>query len=168
MIEETGVVVAVAGGVVEVETRRQGACGSCSASGACGTSLVARYMGRRPLRLRALNNAGATQGETVIVGVPEDGLVSASLAAYLVPLLGLMAGGALGQGLGIGEGASILGALTGLGLGLGWLRYFGRAHAQDLRYQAVVLRRVGGGPAIPFPVAIEESIQPRLNANARR
>ena len=42
MIEETGVVVAVVGGLVEVETRRQGACGSCSASGACGTSLVAR------------------------------------------------------------------------------------------------------------------------------
>lgn len=168
MIEETGIVVAVAGGLVEVETRRQGACGSCSVSGACGTSLVARYLGRRPLRLRALNSAGATQGETVIVGVPEDGLVSASLAAYLVPLLGLMAGGALGQGLGIGEGASIFGALTGLGLGLGWLRHFGRAHAQDLRYQAVVLRRVAGGPAIPLPLVVEKGSQPRLNPNAHR
>lgn len=168
MIEETGIVVAVAGGLVEVETRRQGACGSCSVSGACGTSLVARYLGRRPLRLLALNSAGATQGETVIVGVPEDGLVSASLAAYLVPLLGLIAGGALGQGLGIGEGASIFGALTGLGLGLGWLRHFGRAHAQDLRYQAVVLRRVAGGPAIPLPLVVEKGSQPRLNPNAHR
>ena len=155
MIEETGVVVALSGGLADVETRRQGACGNCSASGACGTSLVARYLGRRPLLLHALNQAGAAPGDTVIVGVPEDGLVTASLAAYLVPLLGLMAGGALGQslgeGLGVGAGGSILGAVLGLGVGLGWLSHFNRAHSQDPRYQAVVLRRVGDPVTVPFP-----------------
>jgi sigma-E factor negative regulatory protein RseC len=155
MIEETGVVVALSGGLADVETRRQGACGSCSANGACGTSLLARYLGRRPLVLRALNRAGAAPGDSVIVGVPEEGLVTASLAAYLVPLLGLMAGGALGQswgeGLGAGAGGSILGALLGLGLGLGWLSRFNRAHAQDPRYQAVVLRRVGDPVTVAFP-----------------
>ncbi len=155
MIEETGVVVALSGALAEVETRRQGACGSCLANGACGTSLLARYLGRRPLVLRALNRAGAAPGDSVIVGVPEEGLVTASLAAYLVPLLGLMAGGALGQGLGedlgAGAGGSILGALLGLGLGLGWLSRFNRAHAQDPRYQAVVLRRVGDPVTVASP-----------------
>jgi sigma-E factor negative regulatory protein RseC len=107
------------------------------------------------LVLRALNRAGAAPGDSVIVGVPEEGLVTASLAAYLVPLLGLMAGGALGQGLGedlgAGAGGSILGALLGLGLGLGWLSRFNRAHAQDPRYQAVVLRRVGDPVTVAFP-----------------
>jgi sigma-E factor negative regulatory protein RseC len=155
MIEETGVVVALSGGLAEVETRRQGACGSCSANGACGTSLLARYLGRRPLLLRARNQAGAAPGDSVIVGVPEDGLVMASLAAYLVPLLGLMGGGALGQSLGgslgAGAGGGILGALLGLGLGLGWLSRFNRGHAQDPRYQAVVLRRVGDPVTVFFP-----------------
>lgn len=155
MIEETGVVVAVAGDLVEVETRRQGACGSCSATGACGTSLLARYLGRKPLVLRALNRAGAAPGDTVIVGVPEDGLVSASLAAYLVPLLGLMAGGMAGQALlpAGGDAATTLGGLAGLALGLVWFGRFGRLHTQDPRYLAVVLRRISG-PGLSPGVAV--------------
>jgi sigma-E factor negative regulatory protein RseC len=154
MIEETGVVVGVAGDLAEVETRRQGACGSCSANGACGTSLLARYFGRKPLLLRAQNRAGAALGDVVVVGVPEDGLVRASLAAYLVPLLGLIVGGMTGPVLfpAGGEGASVLTAFAGLGLGLVWLGHFGRTHTQDPHYRAVILRRASGlGVAVPFP-----------------
>ena len=99
MIEETGIVLGVIGDWADVETRRQGACGSCSANGACGTSLLARYLGSKPLLLRAQNRAGAAPGDLVVVGVPEDGLVRASLAAYLVPLLGLILGGLAGPAL---------------------------------------------------------------------
>jgi sigma-E factor negative regulatory protein RseC len=154
MIEETGVVVSVNGETAEVETRRQGACGSCSANGACGTSLLAQYLGRRPLLLRAHNLAGAGPGDRVVVGVPEEGLIWASVAAYLVPLLGLMAGGMAGAGLlpDWKEIASTLGGLSGLALGLIWMARFGRAHAQDPRYRAVVLRRVSGlSVGVPFP-----------------
>jgi sigma-E factor negative regulatory protein RseC len=153
MIEETGVVVGVTGDLAEVETKRQGACGSCSASGSCGTSLLARYLGRRPLLLRATNGVGAVPGDTVVVGVPEGGLLRASLAAYLVPLLGLMGGGLAGDGLlpGGGEAASALGGLAGLALGLAWLGRFGRSHGEDPHYRPVVLRRVSGlGVAVPF------------------
>ena len=154
MIEETGVVVGVAGDLADVETRRQGACGSCSANGACGTSLLARYLGRKPLLLRAQNRAGAALGDWVVVGVPEDGLVRASLAAYLVPLLGLILGGMAGPVLfpAGGDGASALTAFAGLGLGLVWLAQFGRAHTRDPNYRAVILRRVPGlGAAVAFP-----------------
>lgn len=154
MIEESGIVVAVDGQSAEVETRRQGACGSCSANGACGTSLLARYLGRRPSVLRAQNLVGAAPGDLVVVGVSEDGLVRASLAAYLVPLLGLMAGGA-GAALlfpAAGEGASALLAFVGLGLGLVWLARFTRAHARDPAYRAVILRRVSDlGVAVSPP-----------------
>lgn len=152
MIEENGVVVSVDGELAEVETQRQGSCGSCSANGACGTSLVARYLGRRPLHLRARNRAGAGPGDRVVVGVPEDGLVIASLATYLVPVLGLIAGGIAGAGFfpAASEVASTLGGFAGLGLGLLWLGRYGRAHAQDPRYMAVVLRRVSGlGVGLP-------------------
>jgi sigma-E factor negative regulatory protein RseC len=164
MIEETGIVVAVAGDVAEVQTRRQGACGSCSANGACGTSLLAQYLGRKPLLLRALNRAGAAPGDTVVVGVPEGGLMHASVAAYLVPLLGLMAGGIAGPGIfpAGGEGASALGALAGLALGFGWFGRFARAHGQDPRYRAIVLRRVPGlGVGVPLRGG------PRVAATAR-
>jgi sigma-E factor negative regulatory protein RseC len=146
MIEETGAVLSIEGDFAEVETRRQGACGSCAASGACGTSLLAGYFGRRPLVLRALNRAGAAPGDAVIVGVPEGGLMRASVVAYLIPLLGLMAGGITGQMLApaAGEVATTLGGLAGLAVGLGWFGRFGRKHGRDPRYQAVVLRRVAG------------------------
>jgi sigma-E factor negative regulatory protein RseC len=154
MIEETGIVLDAAGDWADVETSRQGACGSCSANGACATSLLARYLGRKPLLLRAQNRAGAAPGDFVVVGVPEDSLVRASLAAYLVPLLGLIFGGLAGQVLfpAGGDGASAFTAFAGLGLGLVWLARFGRAHAQDPYFRAVILRRVPGpGVAVAFP-----------------
>lgn len=157
MIEENGIVISVDGDLAEVETQRQGSCGSCSANGACGTSLVARYLGRKPLHLHARNRAGAAPGDRVVVGVPEDGLVMASLAAYLVPVLGLMAGGMAGAGFfpAVGEAASTIGGFAGLGLGLLWLGRYGRAHAQDPRYRAVVLRRVSG-LSVALPVRVEQ------------
>ncbi len=154
MIEETGRVIGVAGDLAEVETRRQGACGSCSANGACGTSLLARYLGRKPLLLKAQNRAGASPGDLVVVGVPEDGLMRASLAAYLVPLLGLIVGGMAGPVLFASgdDGASALMAFAGLGLGLVWLAHFGRAHTRDPSYRAVILRRVSEpSVAVPLP-----------------
>jgi sigma-E factor negative regulatory protein RseC len=163
MIEETGVVVAVAGDSAEVETRRQGACGSCSANGACGTSLLARYLGRKPLLLRARNLAGAAPGDLVVVGVPEDGLMRASLVAYLVPLLGLIAGGIAGPVLypAGGDGTAALTAFAGLALGLVWLARFGRAHTQDPCYRAVVLRRVSAlDVAVPLPLGSQGRATP--------
>jgi sigma-E factor negative regulatory protein RseC len=153
MIEETGIVVGVAGDMAEVETNRQGACGSCSANGACGTSLLARYFGRKPLVLRAQNRAGAAPGDRVVVGISEDGLVRASLATYLVPLLGLMAGGAAGVVLfpSGGEGTSAFLAFAGLGAGLAWLARYARTHGRDPDYRAVILRRV---PGQGVPVAL--------------
>jgi len=165
MIEETGIVLGVIGDWADVETRRQGACGSCSANGACGTSLLARYLGTKPLLLRAQNRAGAAPGDLVVVGVPEDGLVRASLAAYLVPLLGLILGGSAGPALfpAGGDGASALTAFTGLGLGLVWLTHFGRAHTQDPDYRAVILRRVPAlGTAVAFPAGAGSDADTRL------
>jgi sigma-E factor negative regulatory protein RseC len=169
MIEESGVVVGVAGESAEVETRRQGACGSCSANGACGTSLLAGFFGRRPLRLRAENDVGAAPGDWVVVGVPEDGLVRASLAAYLVPLLGFMAGGAAAAVLfpGAGDGVSALLAFAGLGLGLVWLARYTRAHSRDASYRAVILRRVSGlGVAVSPPQRSSGSTAPHPGSSA--
>jgi len=160
MIEETGVVVDVDGDGALVETRRQGACGGCSANGACGTSLLARYLGRRPLLLRAQNRAGAAPGDWVVVGVSEHGLMQASLAAYLVPVVGLIAGGVVAGLLfpAGGDGATALLAFLGLALGLVWLRRFTRAHAADPCYWPVILRRVPGqGVTLSVPGGSGES-----------
>ena len=97
MIEENGIIVAVAGDRAEVLTRRRSSCGSCHASGACGTSLLDRLLGRREVRLDALNPTDAGPGDEVVVGVPEEGILIGSFVAYILPLVGLILGAILGE-----------------------------------------------------------------------
>ena len=155
MIEEEGSVTSVSGGLAQVACVRRTACGACSAQGACGTSLLERHFGRKPLALTAANAIGARPGDRVILGVPEGALVQAALGAYLVPLLAMILA-ALGSVWLAGllapawsEGQSFAGGMAGLGLGLWWSARFGARRAGDPRFRAVILRRVGLAIAPP-------------------
>ena len=144
MIEEEGTVIAVQGDYAQVQTQRRSGCGQCVAQDACGTSLLERFFGRRAVALTALNPVQAVVGERVLVGVSEQGLLRAALAAYLVPILALLAGAMLGDALG-GERAdlaSTLGAILGLALALLWLRSYSVASARKPERQPLILRRL--------------------------
>lgn len=147
MIEENAVVIACEGEMAEVQATRRGACGGCGARDACGTSLLDRFLGRRPLRLQVVNNIEAHVGEQVVIGVPEEALLRAAVSAYLAPLLGLIVGAigahelAEASGLLPPEGASLLGALLGFVAVLRWLRGYSARLAADPRYRAALLRR---------------------------
>jgi sigma-E factor negative regulatory protein RseC len=157
VIEEVGVVVSLQGEMAEVEAQRRSACGGCAVNGACGTSLIARYLGRKPLRLRAHNAIGAGPGERVVLGVPEDALLEASFVAYMVPLLALIGGALIGAQAavllvpGYAQGLSILGGLGSLAVSLWWLGRFSRARALDERYRPRILRRaIDPGRVVPL------------------
>jgi sigma-E factor negative regulatory protein RseC len=158
MIEEKGYVVGTAKGLAVVEAVRRSTCGQCSASGGCGTSLLDRFLGRRPLRLEVENSLGVVDGETVVVGVPEAALLRAAAAAYLGPLLGLIGGAMIGRHWpligpsGATELASILGGAAGLFLALHLVARYSRRLASDSRFRPVLLRR-DGGAAASVPVA---------------
>ena len=144
MIEEEGTVIAVQGAYAQVQTQRRSGCGQCVAQDACGTSLLERFFGRRTVALTALNQVHAAVGERVLVGISEQGLLRSALAAYLVPILALLAGAMLGDALG-GERAdiaSVLGAILGLALALLWLRGYSVASARDPERQPQILRRL--------------------------
>lgn len=127
MIEQTGIVVAIEGDWARIETQRRPACGGCSADGACTTSLLARYFGRKQTPLRVRNSIGAVPGDQVVVGVPEGTLLAAAFAAYLIPLLALIGGAIAGAYLGdlvipaYTQEFSILGGLGGFAGALLWL-----------------------------------------------
>jgi len=149
VIEELGVVVSVQDDWAEVEGQRRGSCGGCVANGACGTSLIARYLGRKRLLLRAYNPVGAGPGDRVVLGVPEGTLLEASFVAYLVPLLAMIGGGVTGEYIAwllapaFAQATSVLGGLGALAAALCWLGRFGRAKSSDDRYRPRILRRVG-------------------------
>jgi sigma-E factor negative regulatory protein RseC len=153
MIEEFAIVVAVDGGFAEVEPQRRATCDHCGAKGACGTSLIDRFLGRRPLRLRVENGIAARVGERVILGVADAVLLRAAVAAYLVPLIGLILGAALA--LAVAERLawpgddlwSLGGGLLGLVLSFRWVAHDSRRRRSDPRYQPQLLARANADAA---------------------
>lgn len=144
--------------MAEVEGQRRSTCGGCAVNGACGTSLIARYFGRRRSLLMAHNAIGAEPGDHVVFGLPEGMLLEASFVAYLVPLLAMMGGAILGDYLAglwapaYAQGISVLSGFGALAVALVWLRGFGRAKALDNSYRPRILRRVGqGGRVVQSP-----------------
>jgi len=165
MIEERAVVLSVSAGVARVQAIRREACGACSARGACGTSLLDRFLGRRPLEMELDDTIGLSPDEEVIVGVPEEALLISSFLAYIVPLLGLigaaMIGAEVAQGLAPNavEAWSLFAGLAGLVASLFWVRARGRRMAGDPRWRARLMRRVGR--ASSTSVAVELGRAPR-------
>jgi sigma-E factor negative regulatory protein RseC len=149
MIEETAQVIATEGEFVWVETQRQSTCGNCAANQGCGTATLAKVLGTRRTRVRAINRDGVQIGDRVVVGIDESALIRGSLAVYAVPLLGLLVGAVLGGLLSerllvSGESLTLGLGIAGLLGGLIWLRGFTRRIRNDSRYQPVVLRRLPG------------------------
>jgi sigma-E factor negative regulatory protein RseC len=154
MIEESGQVVRTAGDSAWVQTARRSSCGSCSARKGCGTGALAGLFGARLHEVEVLNPIGARPGEQVIVGISESLLVRGSALVYLLPLLFLVAGALLAEGLapqlGLAgsDAPAIFGGLAGLAAGFLWLRRRQRRWHGDPAHMAVILRRVAPGAAV--------------------
>jgi sigma-E factor negative regulatory protein RseC len=149
VIEENATVTRCDGEFAEVETEPKSSCGSCSASGVCGTAALAKVFGNRRNRVRVLNPIGALPGDQVVVGLQESALARVSFVFYMVPIIGLFAGAIMGQSVGLRFGSSnaelisIMGGLLGLIFGFFLVRVFSQRTATDDQYRAVILRQAG-------------------------
>ena len=148
MLEETAQVVAIQGGEVWVETGRRSSCSSCAVNAGCGSAALAKVLGQRRSRVRALSDIPLSVGDQVVIGIREQAVVRGSLAVYAVPVVTLLLG-ALAGDLGArrflwpdAELASLVLGLAGLAGGLWWLSAFSRRIRHSADYQPVVLRRV--------------------------
>lgn len=144
MIEETGRVVATDGEYAWVERVRASTCGSCSLKGGCGTSVLARAVGRRSVRVRAENAIAARVGDQVVVGLMEAALLEGSLLMYLVPILALLGGGLAGEllarhlALQATDPLALAGALVAAAAALLWVR----GRIDRTRFRPVLVRRL--------------------------
>jgi sigma-E factor negative regulatory protein RseC len=100
MMEEQGTVVAREDGTVWVETTRRSACHGCGQGAGCGTSLLGRLFSSRPNVLALDDPLGVAVGDQVVIGIPDTLLVRASLAAYVLPLVTLVAAAGTAEWLG--------------------------------------------------------------------
>jgi len=119
MIEEQATVTGIDGHWAMVRMQRQSACNSCELSSGCGTGAIGRLLGHRSKPVMIKNQHQLKQGDTVVLGLPDDALLKASLLIYGLPLLGLMVGGMVAS-LIIGESEllvvvfAMVGLVTGL------------------------------------------------------
>ncbi len=128
MIEEQGRVVSVEGrwAVVEPVSQSSG-CGHCSSSSSCGTASLARFFKPHQDRYHALNESEARPGDQVIMGLDERALVASSIAMYILPLIGLIAGAVIvSQWFSAAEGWVLLGMGLGMISGFALARLYGR------------------------------------------
>ncbi len=157
MIEESGTVIKCDGEFADVETERKSSCGGCSATGVCGTAVLAKVFGNRRSIVRVVNSIAANEGDRVVVGLQDGALIRASLVFYIVPILGMLAGAILGEavaeklGLIMMEPFSIIGGLLGLISGFMFARRFSDRVRNDERYRVVMLRHENRSVAVELP-----------------
>lgn len=143
MLEETARVIDVTDDLLTAETESRSGCSHCSAN-SCTTSVVAKLFGVRRNRLVMKNSLGARPGDQVVIGIPDQLLVRASLMAYLMPLLFMLGVTALGELAGIDGFVLSLLALVGLALGFFTIHWASRS-GPSKRYEPRLLRVVAEG-----------------------
>lgn len=121
MIESPARVVRTEAGLAWVVSEAPQSCGACGGKG-CGSSLYARLLHPREPEFSVDNPIDAKPGEAVVIGLPDGALLHAVLSSYVLPLVLILAGAAIGQQQG-GEPISALGALIGLAISAVWLRF---------------------------------------------
>ncbi|MEW6764828.1 MAG: SoxR reducing system RseC family protein [Pseudomonadota bacterium] len=122
MLEARGRVVAIEAGRAWVESARESACGSCSSKGHCGTALFGDALTGvgQVSRVLAVDPIGVAVGDEVVLGLPEEGMLRASLLMYGMPISGLIGGLAVAQPL--GDGVALLVGVCALLGGLALIR----------------------------------------------
>lgn len=140
MIEETGRVLSIEEGFADVETIRTSSCTSCRARHGCGHHAIAQVSSANRMRMRAIDPLTVEVGQKVVVGIPEDTLLQASVWMYMIPLLGLVGGAVLPSLWGGGSGIAVIISIIGFVGGLLLARNKSKKEINNLDYYPKILR----------------------------
>lgn len=146
MLESEAIVVSVVNGTTFVEPQTSSGCGgkNCATQG-CSTAVLTQLFSQSPKSLEVQNPISARVGERVVVGLQEGAFLKSAIAVYLLPLMALLIGAALGiYWAGYNEKSDLyagFGALVGLISSVFVLKYFAPAFL-PLSAQPIILRRL--------------------------
>jgi sigma-E factor negative regulatory protein RseC len=116
MMTTTGRVINVAGPLVQVRIEAASACSSCGTKGSCAGGQSRAVWVEAP--------EGVKSGDLLKISIPERAFNTAALIGYLLPAVTTLVGAALLAPS--GDTTAVMGALSGLGLGLVLVRLLGR------------------------------------------
>ena len=117
MATEQGIVIKIDSSAAWVKTVKSGACKGCTARGSCHS-----LGGGDDVEVKAINDAGAKVGDRIVLSIETSSLLKATFLLYVFPILVLLAGALMGQGIApyIGVNPSGFAAVVGFAL-LGWV-----------------------------------------------
>ena len=95
MATEEGIVTAVSTGTAWVKTTRSSACKGCSARHSCSPQ------NNQATLVEVVNPVHAKVGDRILINIESASLLKASFLIYVFPILCMLAGAGLGQGVGI-------------------------------------------------------------------
>ncbi len=148
MIESEAVVLRVEHKHAWVKIRPHTPCGNCDPETGCKTVAMTRLFSRNKQEFCVDNPVDAQPGDLVYVAVADGVLLKGALLGYGMPLMGLLAGAAIGQLLFVdilGDFAALLGAILGVCAAMLLLKAK-RKNALDL--PVIVSRREPGLPML--------------------
>jgi len=128
MIEQQGLIVAVAGEIASVQLGGSSGCAVCNAGKGCGAGIFGRLLQRKPVVLELHNQPGARLGQAVMVGLPETLFLRLVFGFYLFPLLAGLVGATIGHYISVtlqvdsaaSDGLALLGAVLAGVFALRW------------------------------------------------
>lgn len=137
---------------IQLSCEQKTSCSSCASKSSCGTGLVSSAFKTKALLWQLTTDKRVQAGQIVEIGFPEKSLLQSAALVYIVPLIMMMLGTAVGSYwfaplLAGGEGIVILSAFVFMALGIGFAKYL--SPRLELRsQQEVVLLRVLGEPIV--------------------
>lgn len=146
MIEERAVILSLeseasaADSTVTLEIERKIACGLCGQTRGCGNSIWGKLFAHQSTAFKAQNCINAKVGDSVIVGINENGLLKSALLLYILPLATMLIGAILATQIHDTNSYAMLGALVGLVLGFVWVKGHTMSSSYFKLQQPVILR----------------------------
>jgi sigma-E factor negative regulatory protein RseC len=142
MIEEQALVLNEAKhGYVNVKIHRQSACESCQLKSGCGQSALTKISSNKCIELSVLNTINAKPGDMVSLSISEQGLLSASLLMFMMPLLAMLGMSVFTRSvLAWNDGAVAISGLISLLFGFAYARYYAQNHSEDERFRPEMVR----------------------------
>jgi sigma-E factor negative regulatory protein RseC len=142
MIEEQALVLSEAKhGYVNVKIHRQSACESCQLKSGCGQSALTKMSSNKCIEFSVLNTINAKPGDIVFLSISEQGLLSASLLMFMMPLLAMLAMSVFTKSfLAWPDGAVAISGLVSLLLGFAYARFYAQNNMDDDRFKPEMVR----------------------------
>ena len=122
MIEQSAKVVKCDDKVVWLEAERQSTCSGCQVRQGCGTGMLANHVGKRFSSIAVSKTGDVKIGQQVKLAIPEETLLQGAFLMYMLPLILMFIIAAGVRALNFNEAIEIFGGLSGLVIGLYWVK----------------------------------------------